>query len=410
MADIIFISFYRFLIFPLLILVLKLLSFFNPKIKKGFEIRRGSPWHNVPESLKGCVLVHCASGEFEYAKAVIRELKKANQKVCVTYFSPSYEKQVKGFDGINLSWPLPWDFAKTQKDFLEKLSPKKILIARTDLWPEFLYQAGKLNIPTILFSATLSEESSKLRGIGKLYFAWISTKLSQIFCVSFEDQKNFSLVTKTKVTALGDTRYDQVVHRLENPRPIKESLRPDQPTLVIGSSWPEDEAQLFPIFQDLLRNNIRIMIAPHEPTPSHLKSMAEEFQELGLHYQLYSESSEWELSKIMVIDQVGILADLYQWGTWAFVGGSFKNTVHSVMEPLAQGCVTFFGPLHTNNREAIEFNQAGLAYAIPNGDEMLKKILETVSKLPSLQDDIRNAIRRKTGASKKLVEEILRSQ
>jgi 3-deoxy-D-manno-octulosonic-acid transferase len=112
----------------------------------------------------------------------------------------------------------------------------------------------------------------------------------------------------------------------------------------------------------------------------------------------------------MVIDQVGILADLYQWGTWAFVGGSFRKTVHSVMEPLAQGCVTFFGPLYTNNREAIEFSQAGLAYAIPNGDEMLKKLLETVSKLPSLQDNIRNAIRRKTGASKKLVEEILRSQ
>jgi 3-deoxy-D-manno-octulosonic-acid transferase len=60
------------------------------------------------------------------------------------------------------------------------------------------------------------------------------------------------------------------------------------------------------------------------------------------------------------VDQTGILAELYTQAQFAFVGGSFKKTVHSVMEPLAAGCVTFVGPKHQNNREALAIKNVKL--------------------------------------------------
>ena len=59
----------------------------------------------------------------------------------------------------------------------------------------------------------------------------------------------------------------------------------------------------------------------------------------------------------MIVDQIGILAELYTWGQAAFVGGSFRKQVHSVMEPLACGIPVAVGPFHQNNREALEFQQ-----------------------------------------------------
>ncbi|MBY0383898.1 hypothetical protein K2X05_01965, partial [bacterium] len=55
--------------------------------------------------------------------------------------------------------------------------------------------------------------------------------------------------------------------------------------------------------------------------------------------------------------KVGFLAELYKQSDFSFIGGSFRKQVHSVMESLACGCLTFVGPFYHNNREAIDFSQ-----------------------------------------------------
>ncbi len=109
----------------------------------------------------------------------------------------------------------------------------------------------------------------------------------------------------------------------------------------------------------------------------------------------------------MIIDQVGILADLYAWADWAFVGGSFKKQVHSVMEPLAQGCKTFFGPYYGNNREAIIFaNINHYATPVPSGAQMLKHILgnRNMDTSQSFKEGLKETVRAKAGASEKLAQ------
>jgi 3-deoxy-D-manno-octulosonic-acid transferase len=58
---------------------------------------------------------------------------------------------------------------------------------------------------------------------------------------------------------------------------------------------------------------------------------------------------------VLVVDQVGYLAELYSDAWVATVGGSFRRSVHSVMEPLAAGAFCVLGPHHLNNREALAF-------------------------------------------------------
>ena len=68
----------------------------------------------------------------------------------------------------------------------------------------------------------------------------------------------------------------------------------------------------------------------------HLQSLQDSLAQLNIGSELYSNTETWR-QPVLILDQIGILAELYTWGTAAFVGGSFKKQVHSVMEPLAAG-------------------------------------------------------------------------
>ncbi len=417
----IYLEVYRVL-YPLCLLIAKLLINTNSKIKKGIRMRedknRVPPWLNFYD-IERPILIHCASGEFEYAKPVIKEIKERNpnQHVVVTYFSPSYEGQIKNFPGVDFACPLPWDLPHIQREFLSKLKPYHILISRTDLWPEFLTQANFLKIPVSMFSAALSLRSPKINNfLVKSYMQWLYSHLTHIFCVSDEDRVALSqLISERKITVAGDTRYDQVLARLAKPNYIKEHILGKKeeranPTFIAGSTWPEDEKEIIPVLKDLIRGRVQVMIAPHEPTDEHVARLKKQIMRTGIRPLLYSEGQSWPANQVLIIDQVGILADLYAWADWAFVGGSFRRQVHSVMEPLAHGCKTFFGPYHLNSREAVLFQELGFAHSIGSGRQMAHTILQNrnMDTSQGFKTNLKDAVRGRSGASAALVEAIIR--
>lgn len=413
--GIIFLELYR-IVYSLSYFLIGFFTSFNAKLKKGIRMREPKngipPWLNF-RNLQSPILIHCASGEFEYAKPLIREIKKKNpnQSIVVTYFSPSYESQIKNTKDIDFSCPLPWDLPAIQKDFLTKLKPKMILISRTDLWPEFLYQAKQQKIPVSIFSSVLSAKSSKITNpLIRLYQKWLYSFIHHIYAVSENDKANLShLIDPKRISVLGDTRFDQSLFRISNPNHLKTSLIKDKNMMnsvfIAGSTWQEDEKEIIPVFPELIKNNIQIIIAPHEPSEPHIEKLKSQIKNLNLTPLLYSEATTWKANQVLIIDQVGILADLYSWADWAFVGGSFKKQVHSVMEPLAQGCKTFFGPYYSNNREAISFQHIN-AYAtsVASGAQMLHLMLKNrnLETSNTFKTDLKQTVRAKAGASEKL--------
>lgn len=427
---------YRILFFPLLFVGFWICSLFDKKIKKGFQLRRKVdgvyPWLAFPKQTQP-VWFHCASGEFEYIKPVIKKLKEArpDQKILVTYFSPTYADNIKTFKGVDMACPLPWDRWSSVKEFLLHHRPRCLLISRTDVWPELLHQCYSKGILTLLFSATLSEKSSKVsHHVFRAAFRWMYSYISGVYCVSEKDKENFSkIVDPLNLHVIGDTRFDQVQERLKTPKNVRRELNPNfkqetflekihikdkpfEPIFVAGSTWDEDEAVIIPAVNKV-RKSLRLMLAPHEPTPQHLEEIKYRFHALDWPYILYSEATHWPHETALIIDQVGILADLYGWGQMAFVGGSFRKTVHSVMEPLASGCLTFVGPYHQNNREALEFKNLKyedtfFVQEIQSSEQLHQKIVDATSlDFTKFQEDLKTEMLKRTGASKAVVDWIL---
>ena len=402
---------YRLVVMPTTLMLLPGLALFNRKIRQGLALRlKTSP---LPNFTQQPLWLHAASGEFEYAKPVIRELKARHPHlpVVVTYFSPTFRRAVENFPGVDFALPLPLDLPGPCHSLIKRLNPRALLIARTDLWPELLTQAGRRKIPIHVFSYTQKKPRWPLLSRLRLNL------VDSVDCVSTTDlQELQALRAKPKATLGGDTRYDQVRFRLDHPKALPNVLKPVKTAFVAGSTWPEDEAVLLPgLAEHLKAGRLQLILVPHEPTLTHLADLKKRLSALGLTHTLFSEQKSWSDQQVLLVDQIGVLAELYEWGHFAFVGGSFKKTVHSVMEALGAGCITFVGPKHLNNREAVEFSnlllhgKPGIA-VVSSSQELKAAVAEEMKATPkdlaAFQEALTNEFKSRQGATLKLVNKI----
>ncbi len=345
-------------------LLLKILSWLGPQKLRLFFSERARPWTAVPKGMP-VVWVHASSGEIESARPLFRRLKQERPEIflLVTAFSPSALSLRQRSPEIDFFCLAPWDFSFAVRNFLEHFRPRCVVFSRGDLWPETLHQLKQKNIPSLLMAYSPHNlHRWQLR---------LLKQLSRILVVSEEGQKTLrSHALQSDVG--GDPRFETVVQRLQSSRlgarPWKEK------TLVLGSMWPEDESALFLGIEWWLDQGGKVVWAPHE------KHSPPQMTRWNL--QLWSSQSWRENVKILWVDQIGPLAELYQWGDVAIVGGGFRRRVHSVMEALAAGCPTASGPKNRNSPEAQDFATmtlpSGLSAFTPlNSEAQIHLYLET---------------------------------
>lgn len=414
---------YTWMIVPGLLLLLQALRpLLSGKLREMIEDKNQAFYkikktHGEEELAAGRPLwIHAASGEIEYARPVIREFKKNHPEipVMVTYSSPSAKKILEGLHDVDMWAALPWDIDGSLRAFIHKWNPRALLFSRTDVWPTLAAVAKSEGIPSLLFSATFADNSSRLRGATRYLTAHSLDQLSQIHCVSDEDRANLSrLHLQTTVAVTGDTRFDQVFHRLENPKELKNSLmpKPEDFVFIAGSTWPEDEEILIPAIEKLKNKNIKVILAPHEIGASHLDQLKSQLSKAGMKYLLYSEAEFWPDGEVLIIDRIGILAELYTWADMAFIGGSFKKQVHSVMEALAAGLPVMVGPHHRNNREALFYQKknysAGMIVQVVHNSNDIAVLVDRMRKqmpqIPQIKEEIRLEIGRNKNSTHRIL-------
>jgi 3-deoxy-D-manno-octulosonic-acid transferase len=171
-------------------------------------------------------------------------------------------------------------------------------------------------------------------------------------------------VRRDRVTVTGDTRYDQVwarVHAVDRTTGFVAALKSERPTLVAGSTWPLDERPLLAAWTRVRATvrDARLVIAPHEPSESHLSPVERWASGAGLRVARMGAADAGS-ADVIVVDRVGVLGDLYALAHIAYVGGGFHAAgLHSVLEPAAFGVPVLFGPRFANSRDAALLIAAG---------------------------------------------------
>jgi len=83
-----------------------------------------------------------------------------------------------------------------------------------------------------------------------------------------------------------------------------------------------------------------------------------------------SERNQIKNHRVMLVDVVGQLAGIYNYAHLAYVGGSFRQGVHNVMEPAIFSIPVLYGPSHKNSYEAIKLAETEGGIVVNNSEEI----------------------------------------
>ncbi|MBI4429273.1 MAG: 3-deoxy-D-manno-octulosonic acid transferase [Ignavibacteriales bacterium] len=413
---------YNYLFLPFFWVVMQFAALFRPKIWRGISGRRHL-FRQLEQNVQKLtsdrrVWFHSSSmGEFEQAKPIIAALRRRHRDVdiIVTFFSPSGYDHSKNYKLANLISYIPFDTAANAGRFLDMVKPTVAVMVRYDVWPNHMWELRRRNIPTFIANATLRKNS--LRRVFPLsnFHRYVYDGLRSILTVSDDDANAFRAfgLTQPEIQSIGETRYDQVSQRSEEAR-MKHLIPPDilrrRKVFVVGSSWEEDDNVILPAFKAIAQadKSAIMILVPHEPTLETLERL-----EISLNGSLktirFSELNDFSNENVILVDSVGVLMSLYQYADLAYVGGSFKQGIHNVLEPAVYGIPVLYGPKHENSREAVELARRGAGFVVQNAQdcyETVKNLFVNERARKKSGSEAFRLVRQNTGATSRFLKHL----
>ena len=413
---------YTALIIPLLWCLLQTMGLLIPKVRKGIQ-GRVLLFPDLERNIKKLrpgprVWFHASSlGEFEQAKPIIRELKQRYPgiNVIASFFSPSGYDHSRNYPLADVITYIPFDTPRNVRRYLDLIRPDIAIMVRYDVWPNMIWELQSRGIPTMVANATMRQTSARLLPFAKSFHHSLYGSIGDILTVSEDDARAFRRfgLNGSTLEAIGDTRYDQVSVRSAEAR--KRHLLPDavvkgKSVVVIGSSWPEDEEVVVPAFLEVRKTipNVLLVVVPHEPVLEHIVELERKFNGTASTLR-FSALNEYAGEEVIIVDSIGILLVLYASASIAFVGGSFRQGIHNVLEAAVYGIPVVFGPRYKNSHEPGALVEAGGAFVVADAQQLETVLLRLLTDESARKEAGARAaefVMRNTGATDRVLQHL----
>ncbi len=396
-------------------LLIKLASGFNTKAK--LFIRGRKNWEVALKQKidpnKKYIWFHCASlGEFEQCRPVMEDVKNKfpEKGILLTFFSPSGYEIRKNYEGADIISYLPIDTRKNARRFVRIVKPEKVLFVKYEFWYHYITEINKQGIELFAVSAIFRE--------GQLFFKnspwakWYRKILGGFTHFFIQNKKSAELLTSIGInnySITGDTRFDRVAAISANTSkfPLIEEWKRNQPLIVVGSSWKPDEEMLVEFINK--HNGVaRFIIAPHEVNENNIQRIEQSLQKQCVRFS-QTEGRNMAAIEVVIIDSIGILSSLYQYGEIAYIGGGFGVGIHNTLEAATYGMPIVFGPNYHKFDEACNLVTLGAAFPINSYDDLgsiFDGLLNNKDRLKEAGKISRKFVEKNLGASSKITKKV----
>lgn len=353
---------------------------FSAKLHRGLEGRRGlaARLEAAAERAAGGVWLHATSvGEYEQALPIVRRLRETGiGPVAITHFSPSGRDYAREKPAADVHAYLPWDHPDDMRALVRAWRPRALVFVKYDCWPALVRAADEAGVPVLLLSGALPPHSMRRRAPWRGFFRAVFDRFAHLGVGSEADARRFreDLGVSVPVSVSGDTRAEQVLARFAAAADdgLADRLAAwGGRRLVLGSTWPRDETLWWPVLPGLLADHpdLNVILVPHEPAPDRIAAIAARLREAGLPLHRLSDGPAPGAARCLLVDRVGVLAEIYRTADAAYVGGSFTTGVHSTLEPAAASLPVCFGPRIDNAEEALAMVARGAGFVLRTPDE-----------------------------------------
>lgn len=348
---------------------------------------------------------HCASlGEFEQGRTLIELIKthKPEYKILLTFFSPSGYEIRKNYAYADLVCYLPIDTPRNVKRFFSIVHPEYIFFIKYEFWFNYMQEAFKRNIPFYYVSAIFRKNQWFFTFCG----VWFRKQLSKATYFFTQNETSKQLLNSIHINqcgVYGDTRFDTVAAFTKQSDTIVERFSANQPVLIAGSTWYEDEKIISSVVP---QTEFKWIIVPHEIGEKHLQQIRDLFSAFGcMFYTEITSDKDIANCKVLVIDKIGILRTIYHYAFIAYIGGGFGKGIHNTLEAATYGLPVIFGPNYKRFQEACDLINLQSAFSIQNTNDLqniLYKLIHDKSFYLKASENAQTYINTQKGASQKI--------
>jgi 3-deoxy-D-manno-octulosonic-acid transferase len=357
----------------------------------------------LPADRPGAIWIHAVSvGELLSSIALAKRLKETypGRPLVVsttTITGQSLARERMPFADAIFYFPLDWNFCVRR--VLLAVRPSIVVVLETEIWPNFLREARRQNIPVLFVGGRISERSfgryqRYLSRFGFFLRPFLRTALGNASAFLMQSEKDAERIRALgapaeRVSVSGNLKYDM---ELPAATPLSswleaEARRQGRSPIVVAGSVVAAEEPLALIAFGVLQGehpNALLVLAPRKP--ERFEAAAEFIHEsrrkfirrsqlaLSGHAQEATVGNNGSIPgdvTVILLDTIGELASLYRLADGAFVGGSLvPSGGHNILEPAAFGKIPVFGPSMENFAEiAARFVTADAAIQVESPED-----------------------------------------
>lgn len=386
--------------------ITKFASFFNQKAKL-FNQGRKTVFKEIAvriNPLDRPIWFHFASlGEFEQGRPVLEKIKSMHpdEKIVITFFSPSGFEIRKNYAGADGIFYLPMDTSSNARKFIELVNPRMAIFTKYEFWFYYFNELRRNKIPLYLISGIFRPNQAFFKWYGGLNRRMLKC-ITHFFVQNEESAQLLNGLGIKEVSISGDTRFDRVYENAQQPKKIEiiEKFCNDSPVFIAGSTWLADEKLLVSFVEKY--PEWKLIIAPHEIGEQHITEIEKLFPNSIKFSVFRSQFAQRQTPNAqrstLIIDNIGILSSLYQYAKVAYIGGGFGVGIHNTLEAAAFGLPVVFGPKYDKFQEAKDLIAIGVAKSVTNEEDLLSAF-EYFSGNEKASVDARSYVKEQTGAT-----------
>lgn len=285
------------------------------------------------------VWVHAVSlGEMKLAASIIQKLQERHSftLVATTQTKTGYDFAKSVF--LKNVFYLPIDLPFLQRRLVKKIKPDLFFLIESDFWYQQLKFMKKQGAKVFLLNGKMSDRSfSRWKNIPKIA-GKLFNHLDVLFVQDLESKEKFSaFVDPSKVEVTGNLKLVKKVQEKKGLFPFLNERK----VIVIACTHENEEIELYEALKPLIQEGWVFIFAPRHPERFSLV-----YSQLKAANRATLRISTQRCSEVLLVDQLGILNELYHYSTFAVMGGSYgsKKGGHDIFEPILAGVYVFFGP------------------------------------------------------------------
>lgn len=243
----------------------------------------------------------------------------------------------------------PADFPKCIRKFLDKVNPKIVFIAETEIWPNFAIECKKRGIKLYIINGRISDRTFKSYDMFRFIFKPFLNLYTGIFTQSDEDNNKFLRLGANPETTkrMNNLKFD--VKKPEGLSFNKNGAR----VLLAGSTHQGEDIIVLNLFKKLKEkhSDLKLILAPRHLTRT--EEVKELVKQTGFAYDLRSNNRDnLDGIDILQLDTLGELGKMYEHADISFIGGSFNKTGgHNPLESIVWNKPVISGPSTHNFKD-----------------------------------------------------------